>query len=360
MDTRIKHAAEVAIGAKTFPGCVVGVVERSGERLVLPFGRFTYEDSSPAVKRDTLYDVASVTKSIPTASLALQLIDQGKLRLTDKLIDYIPEFSNSDREAVLIKHLLTYTLDGYGLASSLDDGRGLAAFREGAGEKLLNLLLTRDFGHRPGTVFKYTNIPAALLGLAVEKICGEPIDVLADTHFFKPLEMTRSTFYPERYPLTEIPPTEIDSWRGEVHGIVHDESAWLAKNDGRLFGHAGLFSTADDMLTFMEMLLNGGELKGQRFFSEEIINEMESNQIPELGDSTGLGWELNQPRFMGKHCTPRTFGKTGFTGALCIADRDRGRAYVVLSNRTYPKRQPDSTAINAFRAAIGDIVFSQP
>ena len=357
MDEQIRLLAESAIARRTFPGCVVGVVKRDGTRWVLPFGRFTYEESSPAVMGNTLYDVASITKSIPTGSLALQLIDEGRLSLDDKLIDFIPEFNNSDREAVRIKHLLTYTLDGYGFASALDDGRGLAAFQEGAGEALLNLLLTRDFEHRPGTVFKYTNIPAALLGLVVEKVYGEKIDVLASTRFFEPLGMMRSTFYPEKYSKDEIPPTEIDSWRGEVQGIVHEESAWLAKKDNTLFGHAGLFSTADDILTFMEMLLNGGELKGHRFFSEEIISQMEANQIPELNDSTGLGWELNQPRFMGKHCTPKTFGKTGFTGTLCAADRDKGVAYVILSNRTYPERSPDSAAINTFRADVGEIVF---
>ncbi|HYF29330.1 MAG TPA: serine hydrolase, partial [Candidatus Paceibacterota bacterium] len=236
--------------------------------------------------------------------------------------------------------------------------RGLAAYQEDAGERLLRLLLTRDFEKRPGTVFRYTNIPAALLGLVVERVYGATLDKLADSHFFKPLGMSRSTFYPETYPLEEIPPTEVDSWRGEVRGIVHDESAWLAKKDHTIFGHAGLFSTADDLLTFMEMLLNGGEAGGRKFFSEEIITQMETNHIPELHDSTGLGWELNQPRFMGRHCTPKTFGKTGFTGSLCAIDRSKEIAYVILSNRTYPQRPPDSAAINAFRAAVGEVVFS--
>jgi CubicO group peptidase (beta-lactamase class C family) len=358
MEDLIRQAAEKSISERTFPGCVVGIVRKNGSRSVLPFGRFTYEKDAPVVEEHTLYDTASITKSIPTASLALQLIDEGKLRTTDRLIDYVPEFNNSDREQILIRHLLTYTLDGYGFASSLDDGRGLAAFQDGAGEKLLQLLLTRDFERRPGTVFRYTNIPAALLGLVIERICGETLDELAASHFFKPLGMNHSTFYPEKHSIEEIPPTEIDSWRGEIRGIVHDESAWLAKKDDKIFGHAGLFSTASDILTFMEMLLNGGELKGEKFFSEEILAQMETNQIPELNDSTGLGWELNQPRFMGKYCTPKTFGKTGFTGTACVIDRSKETAYVILSNRTYPQRSQDSTAINAFRAAIGEIVFS--
>ncbi|KKW43305.1 MAG: Beta-lactamase [Parcubacteria group bacterium GW2011_GWA1_56_13] len=304
-----------------------------------------------------MYDIASITKSIPTASLALMLIDQGELKLTDKLIDHVPEFNNSDRENVLIKHLLTYTLDGYKLATALDGGK-FDINKDKTATQLLNILLTHDFEKRPGTVFNYTNIPAALLGLVVERIYGKTLDVLADEHFFVPLGMTRSTFYPEKFPTEDIPPTEIDSWRGEVRGVVHDESAYIAKRDGRIVGHAGLFSTAGDILTFLEMLLNGGIFNGKTFFSEEILQQMETNQIPELNNFTGLGWELNQPRYMGKYCGEHTFGKTGFTGTLCVADRQEEVAYVILSNRVYPKRTKDSAAINAFRAAVGEIVLA--
>ena len=117
MKQEISKQILTAITEKAFPGCVVGVVRKDGERIILPFGRFTYEHDSPLISGESVFDIASVTKSIPTSSLALKLIDNGKLKITDRLIDYIPEFNNSDRERVLIKHLLTYTLDGYGLAS---------------------------------------------------------------------------------------------------------------------------------------------------------------------------------------------------------------------------------------------------
>ena len=344
---QITKEASSAIENKVFPGCVVGVVNRNGERQILPFGNFTYDPISSVVKVDTIYDVASITKSIPTGSLALQLIDEGKLKLTDKLIDYIPEFRNSDRENVLIKHLLTYTIDGYGLAS----------LKEKSAAGLYETLLTHDFEKRPGTVFKYTNIPAALLGLVVEKINGDTLDNLADEHFLKPLKMSRSTFYPERFPKEEIVPTESDEWRGLVHGIVHDESAYICKKEGKIVGHAGLFSTASDILNFLEMLLHKGTFNGKKYFSEKVIEQMGTNQIPELNDFTGLGWELNQPRYMGDYCTPYTFGKTGFTGTLVICDVEKGIAYVILSNRIFPKRPADSAAINAFRKKIGEIIL---
>jgi len=350
MEKHIAERVERAIREKVFPGCVVGIVGKNGIRAVLSFGRFTYDENAPSVKEDTIYDVASLTKAVATGSLALTLIEQGKLELDSKLCDYLPEFNNSDREKVLIRHLLTYTLAGYGL------GRLLADITDP--KKLTEYVLHRDFDKPPGTVFEYSNIPAFLLGLAVERIAGESLDMLADKYFFQPLGMSRTTFFPERFSKNEIVPTEIDHWRGLVQGVVHDESAYLFKTVGnKTVGHAGLFSTAGDLLTFMEMLLHGGTLRGRTYFKEETVGQMETNQIPELNDFTGLGWELNQPRFMGKSCTEHTFGKTGFTGTLCICDRRRGVAYVILSNRIYPQRPADSSAINAVRADIGEIIL---
>ncbi len=347
MRTQITQIAESAIKNRLFPGCVVGIVHESGERQVLPYGTQTYDGDSLPIQVDTIYDTASITKAIPTASIAHQLIEEGKLRLSDRLINYVPEFANSDRELVSIKHLLTYTLDGYGLADL--KGRGCAG--------LMTTLLTRDFGRRPGTVFRYSNIPAALLGLVIERITSDTIDQQAEKRFFSPLCMTRTTFHPEKFPIEDIAPTEHDDWRGVVHGIVHDESAYVCKREGRVVGHAGLFSTAPDILNFLEMLLTRGTKNGKTYFKEETVDAFSTNQIAELGDYTGLGWELNQPRYMGDYCTPKTFGKTGFTGTLCVCDVGLKIAYVILSNRTFPHRSADSSAINAVRKQIGEVIL---
>ncbi len=144
----IEERARRAIDEKVFPGCVVGVVTRDGERTVLPFGTLTYETNSPKVVSETIYDVASLTKSIPTSSLALMLIDSGKLKLIDRLIDFIPEFRNSDRENVLVKHLMTYTLDGYGLASAVGGGDG-TSLNKRTFEDFQKILLTRNFEKDP-------------------------------------------------------------------------------------------------------------------------------------------------------------------------------------------------------------------
>jgi CubicO group peptidase (beta-lactamase class C family) len=344
---QIIEVAEDAIKEKTFPGCVVGIVTSDGDRAIVPIGNFTYDNDAKSVQEDTIYDTASLTKSVVTASLALMLIDDDKLKLTDKLIDYVPEFNNSDRDNVLIKHLLTYIIDGYGLGSIKDKTAG----------GVFNTLLTHEFNRRPGEVFKYTNIPAALLGMVIESITGEPLDKLAQEWVFEPLNMQKTTMHPEKFDINDIAPTEIDNWRGLVHGVVHDESAYICTNDGRAVGHAGMFSTAGDMLTYLEVLLYGGELNDKRYFSKELVKQMHTNQIEYIGESTGLGFELNQPRYMGKYCDEQTFGKTGFTGTLLMCDLNKGVAYVILSNRIYPQRPKDSIAINAFRKKIGEILL---
>lgn len=142
MRNLISSRISAAIRDKVFPGCVVGIVKKNGKRFIWPFGGFTYENNSEPVKEDTIYDVASITKSIPTASLALKLIDEGKLRLEDKLINFIPEFFNSDGEDVIIKHLLTQTLD---FDFYLSNYKNLEP------EKILNLIFTKEFKSRPGT-----------------------------------------------------------------------------------------------------------------------------------------------------------------------------------------------------------------
>lgn len=314
----------------------------------MPFGKFTYEENSNAVMGDTIYDVASITKAIPTGSIALQLLEEGKIRLEDKLIKYLPEFSNSDRENVLIKHLLTYTLGGYGLSS----------LKLQTMSELHRVIMTKDFDKRPGEVLAYSNITAYLLGLVIEKVTGKSLDVNADERFFKPLKMERTTFFPEKFFKDEIPPTEINDRFGLVHGHVHDEFAWICKQENKIVGNAGLFSSANDILSFLEVLLNKGTVNAKKYFSENTVEQMATNQIAYLNNFAGLGFELNQPRFMGRFANEHTFGKTGFTGTAFIVDIAKEIAYTILTNSTYPKRGENPDKRNNFRKEIGEIILN--
>ena len=345
----IEKRIERAIREKVFPGCVVGMIS-GGRRNVMAFGRYTYDMASRAMCGDTIFDVASITKAIPTSSLALMLVDTGKLRLDDKLIEFVPEFRNSCQDRVLIRHLLTHTLDfGFRLSDHKDKKPG----------DLLDAIFTAELRALPGTTFYYANATSILLGLVVERIFGKDLAALGEEFFFGPLAMNRTGFFPERLNPGETAPTEIDEWRGgTVQARVHDESAF-ALRPKIIAGSAGLFSTVPDLLNFMEMLSGRGTYGGREFFSPQIMEMMQTNQVTIPGTWAGLGWELNQPRYMGSHCTPRTIGKTGFTGCVCLCDLAKQKSVVLLSNYTFPKRKADAALINSVRRDVADIVFSE-
>jgi len=349
MIKKIQDRITQAIEEKLFPACVVGFTRTHGDRVVIPVGKFTFDNDARTIQEDTVFDVASITKSIPTSSLALKLIDEGEISLEDKLINFVPEFCNSYKKEVLIKHLLTQTLD-YDLR--------LSTHKDKTPEEILDIIFTTEFKNKPGEKFSYANTTIILLGLVVERVFGKTLDELSEKYFFKPLKMTRTSFYPlQQFTKEEIVPTEIQEWRGElVQGEVHDESAYSLMRK-MVVGSAGLFSTVPDLLNFLEMLLNNGFFAGNQYFSTKIIQQIQTNQLAHIGQCTSLGWELNQPRYMGKHRGETTFGKTGFTGCSCVCDVKREVALVILSNYTFPVRKPDATLINKFRSDIADIIF---
>jgi CubicO group peptidase (beta-lactamase class C family) len=345
----LKKRITAAINDRVFPGCVAGIIRRGKSGTVIPFGRFTYDNASAAMKKETMFDVASLTKSIPTSSLALKLIDEGQLKLDGRVIDFIPELRHSRRDRVLIRHLLTQTLDF---------GFRLSALKDNSADQILDAIYSTELQNEPGATFFYSNATSILLGIVIERLTGKCLSAVADEVFFKPLAMNRTTFFPESLNRSQIVPTEFDGWRGRlVQGEVHDESAFRLR-DRLVAGSAGLFSTVPDILKFLEMMLHDGEAGGVRYLSREIVAAAQTNQIDIPGATAGLGWELCRRQFMGSRCSGRTFGKTGFTGCSCMADPEKGVGFVLLSNCTYPRRKPDTALITSVRSDCADIVFS--
>lgn len=318
---QLKERLEEAIAKQYFPGAVVGVVHRNGDRLIEAAGSGTYDSRAEAVTADSVYDTASITKSIPTSCLALQLVEQGKIRLTDKLITYLPELAHEYREQVTIEHVLRQSL--------VYDLR-LSSLKNDPPEDILQAILGAALKAQPGEQVYHSNATSILLTLLLERVTGKELDVLAQEAFFDPLGMKATTFHP-----TEAVPTEYDYWRERtIQGEIHDESAH-ALRDLLVVGSAGLFSTASDLLTFLEMLLNKGELHGQRYFSASMVESM----------GTGLGWEFDR-LYMGLEHTPRSFGKRGFTGCMVVVDVEKDLGVVLLSNSTYPLRKSEQNHQN--------------
>jgi CubicO group peptidase (beta-lactamase class C family) len=346
MDNQIITLLTDAVKREIFPGAVVGYIKQ-GKKKILPIGRFTYDDKSMQVTEDTIYDVASISKSIPTASLILQLIDSKHVSLDEKVVEFIPELTTSYRDRITIKHLLTYTLDF---------PFSLSSYKENTPDVILNKIYTSELRNPPGTTFSYINATAILLGLIVERVMGKRLDYAAQEAFFTPLGMKHTTFHAEEISKDKIAPTEFDSWRGRViQGEIHDESAY-ALRPKFIAGSAGLFSTVPDLLIFLEMLLQNGYYCGRRYFSEDILSEMAKNQLTSMHEPAGLGWEVQQTHFMGQFAAQTTFGKTGFTGCSVLCDRKKEVALAILSNTTFPHRR-EKKMMNTFRQAVADVLL---
>lgn len=346
MDEQITAICTKAIKERVFPGCVVGYI-RDGSSSVMPFGTLRYDESEP-VTWETIYDVASITKSIPTASLALKLIEEGKLTLNDHVTDYIPELTNDYQDDILVRHLLTYTV-------IFDLPKGISGLAKDDPSSVLQTLFKSPLTDPPGTRYYYTNPPAILLGLVIERVRKETLGEAA-AHLFRQLGMNSSSFVLADRDKALVAPTEID-WRGELQGNVQDEAAWALCREGRTPGNAGLFTTASDLTIFAHMLLENGSYKGVEYFKPETIELMHTNQLAKLDATCGLGWEMTMPVIMGSYCHSDTFGKTGFSGCNIVIDPSRKRSLVLLSNRTFPHRSTTRDAINNVRRALADVVL---
>ncbi|HEU5014117.1 MAG TPA: serine hydrolase domain-containing protein [Roseiflexaceae bacterium] len=344
LDSTIDTLTTDAIERRIFPGAVV-LVAHGGEMLhYAAYGSTMYGDSgSVTVQRDTIYDIASLTKMF-TATAVLRLLDQHMLDLHASVASYLPELQASD---VTIFHLLTHT-------SGLD--MRLSVLRHQSRAEILRAVYAAPLLHPPGTVVAYTNVNSLLLGEIVARLHGKPFGHALHDLVLEPLGLHQTRFCPPAEWLPRIAPTERDAdWRGGlVHGSVHDESTHAL---GGVAGHAGLFSTAKDLYAFCQMWLDlvttddGRLATADWFLHPETARLAMTNQTPDLQFACGLGWMMDRVNFMG-NAPAGTFGHTGFTGPAMLVVPSRQLTVVVLSNRVYPQRCPPPYQHHAVTAAI--------
>jgi len=320
MRTDIQTLLERAISEELFPGAVAAWIDPTGEEQSFAVGRFTYDPHSPQVTPATQYDVASITKSIPTSSLALVLAEQGRLDLDQLVRFYLPDYSGDYPDQLTVRHLVEF---------SAPFSLTLSTLKNKPAEDIIDAILAAPLSAPPGSKRVYANTTSILLTLIIESVTQESIDTLADSLFFTPLGMLDTTFEPRK---RNTAPSEQDAWRkGIIQGEVHDESAWKLQ-EIMVPGSAGLFSTASDLLAFAHMLLAPAQ-STTSLFSQVTLQEM----------STGLGWEQNAT-WMGNAPTG-TFGKTGFTGCCIVINPAKGRAGILLSNSTWPHRSEEKALL---------------
>jgi len=328
-----------------FPGGVAAFGRRGGPTYVVPVGRLGREEGSPRVAAGTLYDLASLTKVLAATAMAMVLVDEGRLELDRPVRDLVPAFAGPGKDEVTVWHLLTHS-------SGLPAGAPL--YRELRGrEAFVEAIAGMELEYEPGSRSVYSDLGFILLGAALERAAGEPLESFVRRRVFAPLGMDGTTFLPGPELLPRIAPTEDDPWRGRVvRGEVHDENAWAM---GGVAPHAGLFATAGDVARFARMALGGGELDGRRIVSPETLERFTRRAgIP--NSDRAIGWDTKSAvgSSAGELFSPRSYGHLGFTGTSMWIDPEREVFAILLTNRVHPTRE--NAMIREVRPAFADAV----
>ena len=337
----LARVAEREIRSGRVPGAVV-LVGRDGEvSYRRAFGDRAREPRREPMTVDTIFDLASLTKVVATTTAVLQLVEQGALALDDPVARHWPEFGRHGKAAISVRDLLAHRS---GLRPDLDLDLPWSGEPEG---------LRRNAGERPlaapGARVVYSDINFEALGELVRRASGLPLDRYCERHVFAPLGMRDTGFTLNEDQRARTAPTQYQH-RAMLRGEVHDPTA---QRMGGVAGHAGLFSTADDLARFAQMLLDGGSLGGARVLRTSTVDEMTTPQ-PTAGApaSRGLGWELASPFGAARDPQRHAFGHTGFTGTSLWIDPASRSYVIVLTSRVHPDGRGDAKPLRAGVAAV--------
>lgn|SRR5689334_3664217 len=332
-------AAEQAIREGLIPGAVI-VVGHDGKIVHRKaYGARSVVPTREAATIDTIYDVASLTKVVATTPAIMKLYDQGKIKIDDPVTAYLPEFQGG-KSAITIRNLMAHFS---GLRPDLDIDPPWSGYDTG-----IRKALTDKPAGPPGERFVYSDINFELLGEIVHRVSGKPLDEFAREQIFEPLGMRETTFKPAAALMPRIAPTEVDASTGRPwRGIVHDPTA---RYMGGVAGHAGLFSTADDLARYAQAMLD------QRFVAPATIALFTSPAgPPDQPVLRGLGWDIDSPYSSNRgDIFPRgkSYGHTGFTGPALWIDPPSKSFVVIMTNRVHPK---GGRSINEWRRSIATI-----
>ncbi len=332
-------ATEQAIHDGLIPGAVIiighdgKIVHRKayGARALIPA-------REPATL-DTIYDIASLTKVVATTPAIMKLYEQGKIKIDDPVTAYLPEFQGG-KSAITIRNLMTHYS---GLRPDLDIDPAWTGYDTG----IRKALIDKPAGP-PGMTFVYSDINFELLGEIIRRVSGKPLDQFAREQIFEPLGMRETNFKPAASLTARIAPTEIDAATGKPwRGVVHDPTA---RYMGGVAGHAGVFSTADDLARYAQMMLD------RRFFAPATVELFTSPASPpDQPILRGLGWDIDSPYSSNRgDIFPRgaSYGHTGFTGPALWIDPASKSFVVIMTNRVHPK---GGHSINEWRRNIATI-----
>ncbi len=342
----IKSALDAAIQEHRLPGAVVLVGHHEHVVFRQAYGMRSLEPRQEPMTLDTVFDMASLTKPLVTATAVMQLFESGKLRLDDPVANYLPAFASHGKGEITIRNLLTHYS---GLPADLDLREIWSGKDEGYRRAMDSTPVTA-----PGVQFRYSDINFIVLGALVEKISGEPLQEYAERHITRPLGLRHTAFLPALEQRNSIAPTQYDEQHRMLRGVVHDPTS---RRMGGVAGHAGLFSTADDVSIYAQNLLDKLAGRPSKFPLQRLtLLKMTTPGTPATATALrGLGWDIESPfsSNRGELFPVGSFGHTGFTGTSLWIDPSSDTYVIFLSNAVHPNGPKGVTSV---RANISDIV----
>ena len=378
----IDKIADTIIQEKMAPGFQVFVARNGKVVLEKSFGHHTY-DKKIKVKNSDIYDLASLTKILASLPLIMKAEEEDKIRLTATLRDVLPSFSNSNKDTVTVKEILSHFgrlkswIPFYKDTQDSITGKNLGQFyrkqksndfktkvaenlfiNESYKDSILKYIKDADQNETSG--YGYSDLGYYIFKEVLEKAYKKPLDKLVDDSFYKSLGANRTSYLPlHKFNKSEIVPTEKDDYFRDqlLHGNVHDMGAAML---GGIGGHAGLFSNANDVGKIMQMYLQKGFYGGKRYLKSETIGKFNQRYFSDEKVRRGLGFDKPQLDSEVKATcgcvSDESFGHSGFTGTYTWADPKSGLVYVFLSNRVYPKMDNRGLIDTNMRTRIQQII----
>jgi len=324
------------------PGAVVVIADRDRILYRRAFGQRQVQPSPEPMTVDTVFDLASLTKPIATATSVMKLIDEGKIDPKRPVADYLPEFGTHGKESITVSDLLLHV-------GGLIPDNSLRDYRDGVRTSWERICGLKPISAR-GEKFAYTDVGYIVLGMLVQRVSGQSLDRYAEQQVFAPLGMTETTFNPTASLKRRAAPTEKRDGKW-IKGEVHDPRAHLL--DG-VAGHAGLFSTPDDLTRYGQQLLAIAAGQKSVPFSKPTFQRMTQPRVVPRGSRT-FGWDHRSPYSSnrGESLSDQAFGHGGFTGTAMWIDPGCDRVFIFLSNRLHPDGKG---SVNRLAGRIATIV----
>jgi uncharacterized protein YbbC (DUF1343 family)/CubicO group peptidase (beta-lactamase class C family) len=340
---KIDEAVLASVERGETPGAAVLVARQGRVVYRKAFGDRATSPAREPMTSDTVFDLASLTKVIATATSIMILVERGKVSLADPVTLYIPEFGKNGKDRVTVEQLMTHR-------AGLPPDNEIADY-VGASVDPLKMIYELQPSYEPGSRFVYSDVGYIVAAEIVRRASGKRLDEFARENIFEPLGMKDTGYLPAgRTPPRRIAPTETREGR-PMRGEVHDPRSYEM---GGVAGHAGLFSTADDVAVFCQMILNKGEYGGARILAPYTVERMVSAHSLPTSQMRGIGWDVNTSfsSNRGDLFPVGTFGHTGFTGTSVWLDPASQSFVVLLTNRVHPAGRGDVTRLRSFVASI--------